>query len=58
MKSVDYSAQAVARRLKRASDLRDLCLALAKAGRVLREPSQPQIGPARTSIVSIRKPQD
>ena len=37
MKPVDYSAAAVTRRLKLASELRDVCLSLMKAGRQLRE---------------------
>ena len=36
MKPVDYSPEAVARRLKLASELRDVCLSLKKAGRHLR----------------------
>jgi hypothetical protein len=36
---VDMSPQAITRRLKLVSELRDVCLSLAKAGRQLRERS-------------------
>lgn len=40
---VDMSPRAVARRLKLASELRDLCLSLKKAGRQLRERSAQEL---------------
>ena len=42
MKPVDYSPKAVTRRLKLASELRDVCLSLMKAGRHLRERETPR----------------
>jgi len=38
---VDKSAKAVTNRLRRASELRDLCLSLAKAGKALDGGSEP-----------------
>jgi hypothetical protein len=41
MNKVDMSAQAITARLKRASQLRDLCLSLGKAKFVEPEPAKP-----------------
>ena len=42
MKPVDYSPEAVTRRLKLVSELRDVCLSLKKAGRQLQQKEGPQ----------------
>ena len=51
MKPVDYSPEAVTRRLKLASELRDVCLSLKKAGRQLqkREDQRPSAKSERTT---------
>lgn len=50
MKPVDYSPEAVTRRLKLVSELRDVCLSLQKAGRQLRkqEDQRPSVKSERT----------
>jgi hypothetical protein len=45
IKDVDMSAQAITRRLRQVSELRDLCLSLGRAGEALRKsepPSKPK----------------